>query len=128
MPEADPSEPAASEAALEARTVIIGVISAPGTSTELAERLRPDLTERIGARLPGVRWVVRFVSDRLVDGPADLSQLISAARRRLIDEQWHLTVCMTDLPLESARRPVVAQGRHSHSRHPTPRTQLMAVV
>jgi len=120
MPEADPSEPAASEAALEARTVIIGVISAPGTSTELAER--------IGARLPGVRWVVRFVSDRLVDGPADLSQLISAARRRLIDEQWHLTVCMTDLPLESARRPVVAQGRHSHSRHPTPRTQLMAVV
>ena len=43
-----------------------------------------DLAERIGARLPSVRWVVRFVSDRLVDGPADLSQLISAARRRLL--------------------------------------------
>ena len=73
MPEADQPEPASSEAAPEPRTVIIGVISAPGTSTELAERLRPDLTERIGARLPSVRWVVRFVSDRLVDGPADLS-------------------------------------------------------
>ena len=105
MPEADPPEPASSEAAPEPRTVIIGVISAPGTSTELAERLRPDLTERIGARLPGVRWVIRFVSDRLVDGPADLSQLIAAARRRLIDEQWHLTVCVTDLPLQTARRP-----------------------
>ena len=49
MPEADPPEPASSEAAPEPRTVIIGVISAPGTSTELAERLRPDLTARIGA-------------------------------------------------------------------------------
>ena len=94
------------------RTVIIGVISAPGTSTELAERLRPDLTERIGAR-PGVRWgSVRL--DRLVDGPADLSQLISAARRRLIDEQWHLTVCVTDLPLQTARRPVVAHASMTH--------------
>jgi hypothetical protein len=114
MPEADPPEPASSEAAPEPRTVIIGVISAPGTSTELAERLRPDLTERIGARLPGVRWVVRFVSDRLVDGPADLSQLISAARRRLIDEQWHLTVCVTDLPLQTARRPVAAHASMTH--------------
>ena len=114
MPEADPPEPASSEAAPEPRTVIIGVISAPGTSTELAERLRPDLTERIGARLPSVRWVVRFVSDRLVDGPADLSQLISAARRRLIDEQWHLTVCLTDLPLQTARRPVVAHASMTH--------------
>ena len=58
MPEADPPEPASSEAAAEPRTVIIGVISAPGTSTELAERIRPDLTERIGARLPSVRWVI----------------------------------------------------------------------
>jgi len=114
MPEADPPEPASSEAAPEPRTVIIGVISAPGTSTELAERLRPDLTERISARLPSARWVVRFVSDRLVDGPADLSQLISAARRRLIDEQWHLTVCVTDLPLQTARRPVVAHASMTH--------------
>ncbi len=114
MPESDPPAPASSEAAAEPRTVIIGVISAPGTSTELTERLRPDLSERIGARLPGVRWVVRFVSDRLVEGPADLSQLIGAARLRLIDEQWHLTVCVTDLPLQTARRPVVAHASMTH--------------
>jgi hypothetical protein len=94
--------------------VIIGVISAPGTCTELADRLRSDLTERIGARLPSVRWVVRFVSDRLVDRSAELSQLISAARRRVIDEQWHLTVCVTDLPLQTARRPVVAHASMTH--------------
>ena len=64
MPEPNPPEPASSEAALEPRTVIIGVISAPGTSTELAERLRPDLTERIGARLPGFAgWFGSFPTD-----------------------------------------------------------------
>ena len=107
MPEADPAEPTSNEAAPEPRTVIVGVISTPGPCTELAERLRPEITAEIAARLPSVRWVIQFVSDRLVDGPADLSQLISAARRRLIDEQWHLTVCVTDLPLQTARRPVV---------------------
>jgi uncharacterized membrane protein len=94
--------------------VILGVVSTPGTCTEIAEQLRPDLAERIGARLPAVGWVVRFVSDRLVDGPADLTQLISVARRRLIDEQWHLTVCITDLPLQTARRPVVAHASMTH--------------
>src|SRR4029450_12391554 len=66
------------------------------------------------AGIPSVRLVVRFVSDRLVEGPADLSQLISAARRRLIDEQWQLTVCVTDLPLQTARRPVVAHASMTH--------------
>jgi hypothetical protein len=94
--------------------VILGVVSAPGISTELAERLRPDLAECIGTRLPGVDWVVRFVSDPLVDGPADLTELISAARRRLIDERWHLMVCVTDLPLQTARRPVVAHASMTH--------------
>jgi len=119
MPAADPPEPSPREEAPQphtviTRTVVIGIISAPGTSTELAERLRPDLIEQIGARLPGVHWVARFVSDRLVDGPADLSELIGAARRRLIDEQWHLTVCVTDLPLQTARRPVVAHASMTH--------------
>jgi hypothetical protein len=58
----------------------------------------------------GVAWEVRSVSDRLVNGPADLTDLISAARRRLIDEQRHLTVCITDLPLQTARRPVIAHA------------------
>jgi hypothetical protein len=84
--------------------VILGVIAAPGTSAEIAERLRPDLAKRIGVRLQGVRWEVRFVSDRLVDGPADPSQLMSAARRRLIDERWHLTVCFPATVVRISRR------------------------
>lgn len=112
MPDADPAGSPSSTG--DPRTVVVGVVSAPGPCAELAERLGPDLDGRIGARLPSVRWEVRLVTDRLVDGPADLSQLISAARRRLVDEPWQLTVCVTDLPLQTARRPVVAHASMTH--------------
>jgi hypothetical protein len=95
-------------------TVVLGVISAPGAATELAQRLRAQLAEHIAAGLPGVDWSIRFVSDRLVDRPADLSQLIAAGRRRLIDEGWQLALCLTDLPLQTARRPVVAHASMTH--------------
>jgi hypothetical protein len=75
VPEADQPNP-----------VVLGVVSAPGAATELAQRLRAQLAEHIPVCLPGVDRSIRFVSDRLVDRPAELSQLIAVARRRLIDE------------------------------------------
>jgi hypothetical protein len=109
VPRAEPPAPDGQQ-----HTVVLGLVTAPGTSTDLAEKLRPDLPGRIAAHLPDVAWEVRSVSDRLVNGPADLTDLISAARRRLIDEQWHLTVCITDLPLQTARRPVIAHASMTH--------------
>jgi hypothetical protein len=96
------------------RGIVVGVVASPGAASELAEALRPDLTERIAARLPNAEWTVRLVSDRLVERPADLSQLIAAARRRMFAEGWDLTVCITDLPLQTARRPVVAHASMTH--------------
>ncbi|WP_165435811.1 hypothetical protein [Micromonospora violae] len=46
--------------------------------------------------------------------PADLGQLIEAARRRMLAEGWSLVLCVTDLPLETARRPVVAHASPTH--------------
>jgi hypothetical protein len=94
--------------------VVVGVIAAPGVCAELAEALLPDLAERIAARVRGVRWDVRCVADPLVERPADLSRLVSAARRRALAEGWQLAVCITDLPLQTARRPVVAHASMTH--------------
>jgi hypothetical protein len=98
----------------EPDVVVVGVVASPGPSAELAESVLPDLAERLAARLPGVRWVVEFVVDRLVEAPADLSQLVAAARRKLIENRWKLVVCVTDLPLQTARRPVVAHASMTH--------------
>jgi hypothetical protein len=58
---------------------------------------------------------VEFVSDRLVEPPTDLGELISAGRRMLLDRGWNLVVCVTDLPLQTARRPVIAHASTTHA-------------
>ena len=98
----------------EPTEVVIALVASPGPATDLATGLLSDLSRRVTERLPGSRWAVRLVSDRLVEWPADLHELVSAARRRLLSDGWELAVCLTDLPLQTARRPVVAHASRSH--------------
>jgi hypothetical protein len=95
--------------------LVVGLLASPGPASELTESLVPEIAGRLAEQLPGVRWRVEFVSDRLVEPPTDLSALIAAGRRMLLDRGWHLAVCVTDLPLQTARRPVIAHASATHS-------------
>jgi hypothetical protein len=94
--------------------IVVGLLASPGPASELTESLLPEIAGRLTDRLPGVRWRPEFVSDRLVEPPTDLSAIISAGRRMLLDRRWHLAVCVTDLPLQTARRPVIAHVSATH--------------
>jgi hypothetical protein len=48
--------------------------------------------------------------DPLVDPPATETEIVQAARRHVLDRNWDLAVCLTDLPLRIRRRPVIAQA------------------
>jgi hypothetical protein len=101
--------------AMSADEVTIGLISAPGTVTEIASALADDLQAELSLYLPGVQWRVPTVVDALVHPPADDGALVAAARLRLLAEDWDLVVCLTDLPLKAHRRPVVAHASPLHS-------------
>lgn len=90
------------------------MLAAPGPASELTESLVGEIADRLAGQLPGVRWRAEFVSDRLVQPPTDLSELIAAGRRMLLERGWHLAVCVTDLPLQTARRPVIAHVSATH--------------
>jgi hypothetical protein len=94
--------------------IVVGLLASPGPAAELTKSLLPEIADRLPQQLPGVRWRVEFVSDRLVQPPTDLTELISAGRRVLLDRGWHLVVCITDLPLQTARRPVIAHVSATH--------------
>src|SRR5580700_10007107 len=94
--------------------LVIGLLAAPGPASELTESLVGEIADRLAGQLPGVRWRVEFVSDRLVQPPTDLGELIAAGRRMLLERGWHLAVCVTDLPLQTARRPVIAHVSATH--------------
>src|SRR5690242_15109494 len=94
--------------------LVIGLLASPGPASELTGSLAGEVIDRLAGQLPGVRWRVKFVSDRLVEPPTDLSALIAAGRRMLLERGWHLVVCVTDLPLQTARRPVIAHVSATH--------------
>jgi hypothetical protein len=94
--------------------IVVGLLAPPGPAAELTESLLVEIAERLPQQLPGVRWRLEFVSDRLVQPPTDLTELIAAGRRMLLDRGWHLAVCVTDLPLQTARRPVIAHASATH--------------
>jgi hypothetical protein len=98
----------------ENRELVLGLIAAPGPATELASSLLPELPDQLAVRVPNVRWVVRLVSNRLVQPPVDPDGVIQAAREKLLNEGWHLAVYITDLPLETGRRPVIAYTSPTH--------------
>ena len=104
LPPASPTPP----------VVVLGLVAAPGAPADLARWLGDELARRLGERHPQVTWEVRPVVDGLVQPPADDDELVGAARRRLLTEDWDLVLCLTDVPLELARRPVVGHASPVH--------------
>ncbi len=94
--------------------LVVGVVAAPGATADLAREAATELADRLRSRVPEVDWAIRLQVARLVEGPADLGQLIEATRRRMLIEGWSLVLCVTDLPLQTARRPVVAHASITH--------------
>ncbi|SOC46822.1 hypothetical protein SAMN05660748_0462 [Blastococcus aggregatus] len=94
--------------------VVVGLVAAPGAAAALAAGLCDELATELTAQHPEVTWRVRSVEDGLVRPPADDAELVAATRARLLREDWDLAVCLTDVPLERARRPVVGHASPVH--------------
>jgi hypothetical protein len=94
--------------------VTVGIVSAPALPDGLTTECVQDLRRELGARHPEVQWRFRVVRDALVAPPAGDGEIVAAARRRLLDGDWDLVLVVTDLPLQAARRPVVAHASPLH--------------
>lgn len=94
--------------------VVVGLVAAPGAAAALAASLCDELAAELSAQHPEVAWRVRSVEDGLVQPPVDDAELVAATRERLLREDWDLAVCLTDVPLERDRRPVVGHASPVH--------------
>jgi hypothetical protein len=106
------NQPAPAEAAQA--QIAVGLIAAPGLPAELARDLAVDLDEHLNERYPEASWHVSVVTDGLVEPPDPATQLIDAAHRRLLREDWELAICLTDLPLRIGRHPVAGHASPTH--------------
>jgi len=77
-------------------------------------KIARELADDLRALDTGVEWRTELAVDRLVAPPAQTTELIEAARRKLLDADWDLGVVVTDLPLRVNRRPVSRLGSPTH--------------
>ncbi|MHC3004608.1 hypothetical protein [Gordonia sp. GN26] len=99
----------------EEAVVVLGVVAAPGQPIGLARKLvDADLIEHVQTSYPGARWQIEVVEASVVQPPATDAQIVDAARDVLLEREWDLVVCLTDLPLHVGRRPVVAHANAVH--------------
>jgi hypothetical protein len=94
--------------------IAIGIIAAPGLPSDLAAGLADQLARRLTKLYPDAEWHLPTVSDGLVEPPAPTTELIDAAHRRLLAEDWELAICLTDLPLRIGRRTLAGHASPTH--------------
>jgi hypothetical protein len=94
--------------------VTIGLIAAPGLAADLAEDVATQLVRTLATHYPAADWRTRIVVDGLVPASAPTTELVDAAHRRLLAEDWEMAICLTDVPLRIGRRPLAGHASPTH--------------
>lgn len=92
----------------------LGLVVTPALDAEDVEQLVRDLERVLAERYRGVKWKITAVRESLLAPPAELAELVDAARSRLLEENWDLVVHVTELPLRISRRPLLMHSSPSH--------------
>jgi uncharacterized membrane protein len=94
--------------------VRVGLIATPALDAATVAGLADGLSAELAERFPGVDWQVTGIRNGLLPPPAPLTELVDAARRHLLAQDWDLAVAVTELPLRRARRPLVKHASPTH--------------
>jgi hypothetical protein len=90
-------------------SVALGLIPAPEMPHRLAQELSTKLPHLLSRRVDErVSWEVSVICDPLTGSEPDAARVIDAGRERMEEEGWNLAICLTDLPIRTDGRPVVA--------------------
>jgi hypothetical protein len=95
--------------------VKLGLIVSPAIDQLATDELARELGTELAERYPEVEWEIEIVTDPLAEPPVHLTELVSAARERLLGADWDLAIAVTELPLRLARRPLVSHVSRSHN-------------
>lgn len=97
------------------RTARLALIVAPGLPQEIASSLRQELERRLRRRYENVTWEVIIDVKTLIDAPVPIDQLVDAVRSELVEQQWDLAICLTELPIQRETQPVTTLSSPAHS-------------
>src|SRR6201996_7692478 len=94
--------------------VKLGLIVSPAIDQVAAAELPAELGAALAERYPEVEWELDVLTDPLAEPPVHLTELVSAARGRLLDADWDLAVAITELPLRLSHRTLLSHTSRTH--------------
>ncbi len=94
--------------------VKLGLIVSPAIDQLAADELAAELGAALALRYPEVEWDLEVLTDPLAEPPVHLTELVSAARRLLLEADWDLAVAITELPLRLAHRTLLSHASRTH--------------
>ncbi len=92
----------------------LGLIVSPAIDQLAADELAAEVGAALAERYPEVEWDLEVLTDPLAEPPVHLTELVSAARRLLLDADWDLAVAITELPLRLAHRTLLSHTSRTH--------------
>jgi hypothetical protein len=92
----------------------LGLIVSPAIDQLAADELATEVGAALAERYPEVEWDLEVLTDPLAEPPVHLTELVSAARRLLLDADWDLAVAITELPLRVAHRTLLSHASRTH--------------
>lgn len=92
----------------EPNTVVIGVVADPDLPARLARDLAASLPAALARQDPRTHWRVEVFDDPFEAMYPDLEYIIDKAARHVRDTSWDLALCLTDLPMRSDGRVLLA--------------------
>ena len=96
-------------------TLSLGLVAAPGLASTLTAGIADQLRADLEGAFPSVGWAPEVITDQaLVIPPAGVAELVDAVRQELLDHDWAICVCVTDLPLHLDGRPIVSHVSVTH--------------
>lgn len=91
------------------RTLVAGLLSDPDYPAELVRYLSTELPELLRERVDEtVRWDVRTGTDPITANVRSNNEILDAAEDQRKREGWDFAVYLTDLPMHTGRRPILA--------------------
>ena len=100
---------------LDKDELVLGLLAAPGLSTEIAEELAADLPPLLAERVTdAVSWRVPVLTEPEATHLTSGVDAIDLGRERMLRHGWDLAVCVTDAPLRIGRRLIVADASATH--------------
>lgn len=99
---------------MSTRTIVVGLLSDPDYPAELADVLSAELPDLLARQADSeVRWDIRIDTDPITACVHDATEVLAAAEDQRRREGWDYAVYLTDLPMRTGWRPIVADVSRS---------------